>query len=76
MTIGKLIGTHAFDYIVLMVNPGLTSCEDLAMALCKKQHCYNRAHVMGFTEDWLKYHQIKRKSQIECHKAFKNYVYC
>ena len=33
MNIGKLIGTHAFDYIVLRVNPGLTSCEDLATAL-------------------------------------------
>ena len=29
---------------------------------CKKQRCYNRAHVMGFTEDWLKYHRIKRES--------------
>ena len=25
--------THTFDYIVLRVNPGLISCEDLAMAL-------------------------------------------
>ena len=34
MNIGKLIGAHAFDYIVLRVNPaGLTSCEDLATAL-------------------------------------------
>ena len=30
--------------------------------LRKKPHCYNRAHIMGFTEDWLKYHQIKRES--------------
>ena len=29
----KLIAAHAFDYIVLKVNPGLTSCEDLATAL-------------------------------------------
>ena len=33
MNIGKLISAHAFDYIVLRVNPGLTSCEDLTTAL-------------------------------------------
>ena len=33
MSIEKLSFTHTFNYIVLRVNPGLTSCEDLAMAL-------------------------------------------
>ena len=35
----RLSGTHAFNNIVLRVNLGLTSCEDLAMALsaCKLQ---------------------------------------
>ena len=28
--------THAFNYIVLSVNPGLTSCEDLA--ICDDKH--------------------------------------
>ena len=26
-----LSAAHAFDYIVLRINPGLTSCKDLAM---------------------------------------------
>ena len=29
----NLSATHAFDYIVLKVNPGLTSCEDTATAM-------------------------------------------
>ena len=29
----NLSATHTFDYIVLKVNPGLTSCKDLATAL-------------------------------------------
>ena len=29
----KLSATHAFDYIVLRVNPNLTSYEDLATAM-------------------------------------------
>ena len=33
MSIGKLLTTHAFDYIVLRANLDLTSFEDLAMAL-------------------------------------------
>ena len=41
---------------------------------CKKQRCYNQARITGFTEDWLKYHQIKRESQHECYKAFNNYI--
>ena len=40
----------------------------------KKQHCYNWAHITGFTEGWLKYHQIKKESQHECHKALNNYI--
>ena len=39
----------------------------------KKQCCCNQARIMGFTEGWLKYHQIKRESRHECHKAFNNY---
>ena len=26
-----LLAAHAFDYIVLRINPGLTTCKDLAM---------------------------------------------
>ena len=33
MSIGKLSAAHAFNYIVLRVKSGLTSCEDLATAL-------------------------------------------
>ena len=33
MSIGILSAAHAFSYIVLRVNPGLTSCVDLAMTL-------------------------------------------
>ena len=29
----NLLATHTFDYIVLRVKPGLTSCKDLATAL-------------------------------------------
>ena len=29
----NLSAAHTFDYIVLRINPGLTSCEDLATAL-------------------------------------------
>ena len=29
MSIGNLLFTHTFDYIVLRVNYGLTGCEDL-----------------------------------------------
>ena len=29
MSIGNLLSTHAFDYIALRVNYGLTGCEDL-----------------------------------------------
>ena len=33
MSIANLSAAHAFDYIVLRVKPGLTSCEDVAMGL-------------------------------------------
>ena len=33
----NLSAAHAFDYIVLEVNPLLTSCEDLAIALYSKE---------------------------------------
>ena len=29
----NLLATHAFDYIVFRINPGLTSCKDLAMVV-------------------------------------------
>ena len=29
----KLLATHTFDYMMLRVNPGLTSCENLATAV-------------------------------------------
>ena len=39
--------THAFNYIVLRVNPGLTSCEDLATALpTKGQYSTTRRRQM------------------------------
>ena len=28
-----LSATHAFNYIVLRINPGLTSCKELAMVM-------------------------------------------
>ena len=37
MNIEKLSSAHAFNYIVLWVNPGLTSCEDFATALVLPQ---------------------------------------
>ena len=33
MSIGNLSAAHALDYIVLRVNPGLISCEDLVTAV-------------------------------------------
>ena len=39
INIEKLLLVHAFDYIVLSVNPGLTSCEELAMALPVMTKC-------------------------------------
>ena len=45
-SIGKIIiSAHTFDYVVVRVNYGLTSCEDLAMALTSVTGtlliCYN-----------------------------------
>ena len=28
-----VLAAHAFNYIVLRINPGLTNCEDLAMVV-------------------------------------------
>ena len=39
INIEKLSPALAFDYIVLSVNPGLTSCEDLATALPVMTKC-------------------------------------
>ena len=36
MSTGKLLTAHAFDHIVLRVNPGLTRCEGLAIALSSR----------------------------------------
>ena len=33
MSTGNSTFNHAFDYIVVIINYGLTSCEDLAIAL-------------------------------------------
>ena len=44
MTIGNLSITHTFDYIVLRIKLGLTSCEDLAMALIDTKG--NRGSIM------------------------------
>ena len=33
MSNGNLSAAHAFDYTVLRINPGLTSCKDLAMVV-------------------------------------------
>ena len=44
MSTGNLSVTHIFDYIVLRIKPGLTSFEDLAMALIDtegKEGAYN-----------------------------------
>ena len=29
----KILAAHAFDYIVIRINPGLTSCKDLATVM-------------------------------------------
>ena len=46
MSIENLSSTHAFDYIVLRVNAGLTSCEDLAMALYIVTHKSPEGYIM------------------------------
>ena len=38
MSIWNLSAANAFNYIVLRVDPGLTSCEDLATALAFAHH--------------------------------------
>ena len=55
-TLKNLLASHAFDYIVLRIKPGLTSCEDLATALelgyaLKNLHMNvaNAAVIMFFT---------------------------
>ena len=35
MSNGKLIGPQAFDYTVFRINPGLTTCKDLATVVDK-----------------------------------------
>ena len=40
MNIEKVSSTHVFSYIVLRVNPGLTSCEDLVTTLLKTLFFY------------------------------------
>ena len=61
MSIVNLSAAHAFNYIVLRVKPGLTSCEDLAMALdmhtCTRRdkqtdtctHTHTHTHTLTFS---------------------------
>ena len=46
-SIGNLSAAHAFNYIVLRVKPGLTSCKDLATALAILE-----PHNFLFGNDW------------------------
>ena len=42
MSFVKLIIRPGIDYIVFKVNPGLTSCEDLALALHSNEICFQK----------------------------------
>ena len=44
MSIWNLLAAHTFNYILLRVKPGLTSCEDLAMALAPLCYYYYKEH--------------------------------
>ena len=50
MSIENLSSAHAFDYIVLRVKPGLTSCEDLAMALADFYYIHLCIHSGQFIQ--------------------------
>ena len=65
MSIEKLSSAHTFNYIVLKVNPGLTSCEEFAMALqimVNKQPLFKDSNIIHLSlnvnhktlavEDW------------------------
>ena len=47
-----LSAVHAFDYIALRINPGLTSCEDLAtvkdISLDNNYSAYNASYVLPY----------------------------
>ena len=49
MSIGKVPAAHAFNYIVLRVKSGLTSCEDLATALPITILCWCQNMLLGLT---------------------------
>ena len=40
----------------------------------RKQNAYNKAKASKKTKDWDHYKSIKKKCQIECRKAYNNYV--
>ena len=40
----------------------------------RKQNAYNKAKASKKTKDWDHYTSIKKKCQIECRKAYNNYV--
>ena len=40
----------------------------------QKQRLYNRARQSGLSDDWLRYHHIKKQSQQQCRKARNNYI--
>jgi len=41
----------------------------------KKKCAYNHAREINNSDDWTKYHSLKRLCQHECHAAFNKYVY-
>ena len=50
-----LLATHAFDYIALRINPGLTSCKDLAtvvdISLDNNYSACNASYVLPYVWD-------------------------
>ena len=47
-----LLATHTFDYIALMINPGMTSCKDLAtvvdISLDNNYSACNASYVLPY----------------------------
>ena len=41
-----LSSTHAFDYIVLRINPDLTTCKDLAMMMDNSLSACNASYII------------------------------
>ena len=48
-----LSATHAFDYIAVRINPGLTSCKELAtvmdISLDNNHSCCNASYVLPYS---------------------------